>query len=132
MSNPHVGWGFPFRFEDGRTRVVGGDPEGSPTEAEARTAYVEDIYHLFSTPLGFRVMHPHFGLGLAAYLFSPQHSRQSGLMRREVQEQLELWSKRVEVRSVSAELDPQRASITITPDVVAVGLPFGGAFAVTI
>lgn len=124
--NPHVGVGFPFRFEGGRTRTVGGQADRVPTDGEVRAAWTEGLWVLLSWPAGTRVMNPNFGIGLIAYLFNPIHSRQPGLLRREVQEQIELWNARVVVEAVSVETDAARGRIRIAPKVRAVGLSYGG------
>jgi phage baseplate assembly protein W len=86
----------------------------------------ESIQILLLTRLGERLMYPSYGSSLATYLFAPNNPATRKSIEEEITRALQLWEPRVNVDSVSVDIDPscgQAAIATIQYSLVANQLP---------
>lgn len=92
-----IGWQFPVQI-DGTTGAV------------RMTNYEQDIEQsiriILFTARGERVMRPDFGCGIHDLVFEDMNTTTLGLVESAVRESLVRWEPRIEVRSVSAAVNP--------------------------
>jgi hypothetical protein len=97
-DNPLVGrgWSFPI--------TVGGG--GGIALSANETDVDEAIAIIIGTSPGERVMRPDFGCRIHELVFAPATGANLALAERHVEEALGWWEPRIEVREVSAAVDP--------------------------
>ena len=97
-DNPLVGrgWAFPI------TVAGGGGIALSADEADID----ESITMIVGTSPGERAMRPDFGCRIHELVFAPATGETLGLAERHVEEALGWWEPRIEVRDISATVDP--------------------------
>ena len=109
--NPYVCFGFPFKFERGKTCTVGGTARSVPSFVEIETSINTGIRQILLTEPRERVMTCNFGVGVSKYLFSALGSSFQGLLQYEVKDQLQIWEPRVILSSLKSSLSVQRSSL---------------------
>jgi phage baseplate assembly protein W len=98
------GWSFPLRLSvNGGFRLVSG---GEELDAAIRL--------ILGTAPGERVLRPEFGCAMWQQTFAPLTPGTLGLVQQAAREALERWEPRIELESVSGELDHENAAIAIT------------------
>lgn len=98
------GWSFPLRL------TVGGD-FGLVSGTEELDAAIRLI---LGTAPGERVLRPDFGCAMWLQTFAPLTPGTLGLVQEAAREALERWEPRIELESVTGELDHENACIAIT------------------
>lgn len=101
----YIGAGFAFPL---RVNVQGG-VQLSAVEPNIE----ESIIIILRTDLGERVYRPNFGSRLSHLVFEPLSIQTLLLIRRYVEEALEMWEPRIILKQVSAEPDPIRGKVDI-------------------
>jgi phage baseplate assembly protein W len=84
----------------------------------------EAIRIILLTEPGERLMLPDFGAGLKRFLFEPNTVTTHRLIQQQISESLEQWERRINLKSVAVEPDPedlQAASVTIHYNLVTTG-----------
>lgn len=93
--NPVIGAGFAY--------PANVNVQGS-IQLSANTQNLEEsIRIILGTKLGERVYRPDFGSRLSELVFEPMNSRTMALIRRYVEEALEMWEPRILLREVITE-----------------------------
>jgi len=105
-SNPHRGFGFPFRFLEGRVRTAGGAEESEATDGEISESVEMGVVQVLLTQRGERPMLYNFGVGAAEVLFSPLRSILVPLLKNRIAEQVGFWVSRADVQHVDAAVVP--------------------------
>jgi phage baseplate assembly protein W len=90
------GWAFPPTV-DARGRIALARQERDVEEA---------IRMILLTPIGQRVMRPEFGCRIHDLIFAPNEATTTGLARYYVQDALEMWEPRIDVREILVAPDP--------------------------
>lgn len=110
-----VGWHFPvradrrFEFESMAPDQGRGGIAFSRYERDIEQA----IFIILSTSKGERRMRPTFGCDIHELVFAPINTTTFGLMRHYVQEALEIWEPRINVREVLIAPDPDEGRIDV-------------------
>jgi len=101
----YIGAGFAFPL---RVNVQGG------VQLSAAEPNIEEsIIIILRTDLGERVYRPNFGSRLSDLVFEPLSIQTLLLIRRYVEEALEMWEPRIILKQVRAEPDPIRGKVDI-------------------
>ncbi|HIK04674.1 MAG TPA: GPW/gp25 family protein [Trichormus sp. M33_DOE_039] len=120
----YIGAGFAFPL---RVNVQGG------VQLSAAEPNIEEsIIIILRTDLGERVYRPNFGSRLSDLVFEPLSIQTLLLIRRYVEEALEMWEPRIILKQVRAEPDPIRGKVDIvieyqpknSPDLRSLVYPF--------
>lgn len=96
-------------------------PDGRWAWSEGPQNIRESIRLILETEPGERLMLPRFGAGLGRFLFEPNTVAVRRLIRERVENSLNAWEPRINLRAVEVEADPadeQQAIITIEYDLV--------------
>jgi len=101
----YIGAGFAFPL---RVNVQGGVQIST-----AQPNIEESIMIILRTNLGERVYRPNFGSRLSELVFEPLSTPTLLLIRRYVEEALEMWEPRINLKQVSAEADPVKGKVDI-------------------
>lgn len=101
----YIGAGFAFPL---RVNVQGGVQIST-----AQPNIEESIIIILRTNLGERVYRPNFGSRLSELVFEPLSTPTLLLIRRYVEEALEMWEPRINLKQVSAEADPVKGKVDI-------------------
>ena len=100
-----VGWSFPVRIDRRRDGESAAPGRGHGGIALAR--YQEDIDQairiILATSPGERKMRPTFGCEIHTLVFAPANPTTFGLMRHYVEEALDMWEPRIDVRDVQVD-----------------------------
>jgi phage baseplate assembly protein W len=111
-----VGWSFPVRIDRRLENEFAAPFRGSGGVALAR--YEEDIEQairiILSTAKGERRMRPTFGCDIHDLVFAAANASTFELMRIYVEEALQMWEPRIEVRDVVITPDPHEGRVDIT------------------
>lgn len=91
-----IGWRYPVQL----------DQEGEIALSRYEEDVREAIWIILSTAPGERVMRPDFGCGIHEYVFAPNNTRTTGLVRFEVEEALTRWEPRIELEEVQVQSSP--------------------------
>lgn len=102
------GWAFP----------IGIDPTGSVALSDGTDRIEQSMRIILGTAYGERPMRPEFGCGVHDLVFAPADARLASRVQQEVTASLVRWEPRIDVRSVSAQIDPD------APDVLAVSIDY--------
>lgn len=97
-------------------------PDGRWVWSEGADNIRESIQLILLTDTGERLMLPSFGGGLGRFLFEPNTTATRSLIRKQVEEALELWEPRIKLQQVRVESDPadaQQVIVTIEYKLVA-------------
>ncbi|MBD2692109.1 GPW/gp25 family protein [Anabaena catenula] len=98
-----AGFGFPLRVN-----VQGG------VQLSAATSNIEEsIMIILRTDLGERVYRPNFGSRLSDLVFEPLSTQTLLLIRRYVEEALQMWEPRIILKEVRADPDPIRGKVDV-------------------
>jgi uncharacterized protein len=73
----------------------------------------ESIQILLLTRLGERLMYPNYGSSLGTYLFAPNNPATRKSIEGEITRTLQLWEPRINIDSVSVDVDPSNAQAAI-------------------
>jgi hypothetical protein len=73
----------------------------------------ESIQILLLTRLGERLMYPNYGSSLGTYLFAPNNPATRKSIEEEITRALQLWEPRINIDSVSVDVDPSNAQAAI-------------------
>jgi uncharacterized protein len=73
----------------------------------------ESIAIILRTDLGERVYRPNFGSRLSELVFEPMNTQTLLLIRLYVEEALEMWEPRIDLKAVRADPDPIRGRVDI-------------------
>ena len=113
--NPHVGFGFPFRFTTtGRVATVGGDPNVEfPPAQTVDQAIQAGVKQILMTGKQERVMLPQFGVGAERFIFQPLQRYLMGLLSDDVEEQVNWWSERSLVLASAAQMEPADGELSV-------------------
>ncbi len=101
----YIGAGFAFPL---RVNVQGGVQIST-----AQPNIEESIMIILRTNLGERVYRPNFGSRLSELVFEPLSTPTLLLIRRYVEEALEMWEPRINLKQVSADPDPVKGKVDI-------------------
>jgi phage baseplate assembly protein W len=103
MSEEFIGrgWSFPLRIDSG----------GGIGLSERDRELTEAIRIILATAPGERPMRPDFGCGIHNYVFAPADATTAGSLAFEVKRALNRWEPRVEVNSVTVDIDDIDRSI---------------------
>jgi len=101
----YIGAGFAFPL---RVNVQGGVQIST-----AQPNIEESIMIILRTNLGERVYRPNFGSRLSELVFEPLSTPTLLLIRRYVEEALEMWEPRINLQQVSADPDPFKGKVDI-------------------
>ena len=85
------------------------DPAGAIEMVADDDAIRQSLLLLISTRPGERVMRPEYGCDLSRLVFSPNDDTTAGLAIHFVRQAVERWEPRVEILSVDAGPDPEKA-----------------------
>jgi phage baseplate assembly protein W len=96
------GWAFP-------PRLSGGDVALVSAEEDIRQA----IRIILETAPGERRMRPEFGVGLRQLVFAPLSAATVSLVRHRVQQALQRWEPRIDVKLVDVRPDPERRGVLL-------------------
>ena len=97
------GWSFPLK-----TNLQGGICLSS-----AEQDVKEAIQIILSTQLGERMYRPDFGCRLSELTFAPLNTRTLFLIRLYVQEALEIWEPRIDLKEIELNPDPVLGKVDI-------------------
>ncbi|BAZ50315.1 hypothetical protein NIES4103_29310 [Nostoc sp. NIES-4103] len=98
-----AGFGFPLRV----------NVQGGVQLSTAQPNIEESIIIILRTDLGERVYRPNFGSRLSDLVFEPLSIQTLLLIRRYVEEALEMWEPRIILKQVRADPDPIRGKVDI-------------------
>jgi hypothetical protein len=101
MTRPDIigtGWAFP----------PGVDARGRIALVQGEVDIDQAIRTIILTPIGQRVMRPHFGCRIHELLFHPNNASTFTLARHYVLEALAFWEPRIRVESVEVSVDPEQ------------------------
>jgi phage baseplate assembly protein W len=98
-----VGWGFP----------MDADSTGEVTTAMYEEDVRQAVRIILDTARGERLMHPDFGAGLHALVFSPISTTTMELVRHHVEEALVNWEPRIDSITVAVTADPPLGRVMI-------------------
>ena len=107
-----AGWAFP----------VGVDARGRIALARQERDIEEAMRIILLTPKGQRVMRPEFGCQVHDLMFAPNDATTAGLAAYYVEEALNMWEPRIQVKEVNVHPDPEnqgRLLIAITYEIKA-------------
>lgn len=82
------------------------NPRGEIALVAGVTDIEQSIRIILGTSPGERVMRPEFGCRIHELIFAPQNAATEGLVAHYVEEALERWEPRIDIRSVEATADP--------------------------
>ena len=92
------GWNFPLQLNSrGGLRLVTGERD-----------IEQSIHIILGTALGERVMRPEFGCRIHELVFAPNNAATEGLLIRYIEEALERWEPRIELREVEISTASQQ------------------------
>lgn len=117
IVNTYTSFKFPFQFgakgtpDEGRVCTVGGVATRLPSFPEIELSVQTGIRQLILTGQGERVMNSNFGVGAATYVFAPLNNHTKGLLSSVIQDQIELWERRVQLSSINSTLSIDNSSI---------------------
>lgn len=103
--NDYIGAGLAFPL---RVNVQGGVQLSS-----AEPNIEESIVIILRTDLGERVYRPNFGSRLSELVFEPMNTKTLILIRLYVEEALEMWEPRINLKQVRADPDPITGRVDI-------------------
>ena len=84
---------------------------------EGLEVIMQSIYVILNTPKGSRVWQPEFGCGVMEYIWDLADDKTVAKMRSEIESALIRWEPRINVSSVSVELNPyKQGTIDISID----------------
>lgn len=98
-----TGVGFPLRV----------NVQGGIQLSAAEPNIEESIAIILRTDLGERVYRPNFGSRLSELVFEPMNTQTLLLIRLYVEEALEMWEPRIDLKAVRADPDPIRGRVDI-------------------
>ncbi|MBD1909763.1 MULTISPECIES: GPW/gp25 family protein [unclassified Leptolyngbya] len=105
-SPDYIGSGFASPLQ---INVQGG------IQLSAKTSNIEEsIYIILRTDLGERVYRPAFGSRLSELMYEPLNLQTLLQIRLYVEEALQMWEPRINLRGVQTEPDPIRGKVNIT------------------
>jgi uncharacterized protein len=73
----------------------------------------ESIQILLLTRLGERLMYPNYGSSLGTFLFAPNNPATRKSIEEEITRALQLWEPRINIDSVSVDVDPSNAQAAV-------------------
>ena len=112
MSPRWSSWRFrvpPYDAPPGEPVGLMIDPAGAIDTVADDEAIRQSLLLLISTRPGERVMRPEYGCDLQRLVFSPSDDTTAGLAIHFVRQAVERWEPRVEILSVDAGPDPEKA-----------------------
>ena len=98
-----VGWKFPIELND----------EGEISFSRYEEDIREAIWIILSTASGERLMRPDFGCGIHQFIFAPNDTRTSGLVRFHVEEALTKWEPRIELQEITVQASPRNPTLLL-------------------
>ena len=98
-----VGWRFPVQLDD----------EGEIALSRHADDVREAIWIILSTAPGERVMRPDFGCGIYEYVFAPNDTHTTGLVRFHVEDALTRWEPRIDLQEVQVQPDPRDPALLL-------------------
>ena len=97
------GWNFPLRV----------DLLGNIVLTAGETEIEQAIFIILKTPLGQRVLRPHFGSRLNELVFAPNTTQTHARVKRYVEDALAMWEPRIRVDQVRTWPDKDDPSLLI-------------------